>query len=52
VICSATRPTTYSAHLIPPGTFAKNDTISSTSASSGMIIIPNWPCSMCPVLPS
>ena len=39
------------AYLTPPGTFAKKDTISRMSASSGITIIPLMPCTMNPAMP-
>ena len=38
-------------HLTPPGTFAKKETTSRASPSSGMIIIPLMPWTMKPATP-
>ena len=44
---SSTKP----AHFDPPGILAKKEMISSTSASSGISIMPIMPCSMNPIAP-
>lgn len=45
-------PRVIAAHSTPPGTFAKKDATSSSTAITGTIICPLTPCTMIPSAPA